>query len=167
MNGRELLQRTVTTIQEMYLKIGDTNGSVSLYYPVTEDAERIAAEFREAAGTEFPDMVLESLPQHLRVVVDEKDCGRISRMPVRDTMRDMVSLTRERAPIDRFRALLDEKYPGSVIVESRYIDFDWIVRFPDGLDEDIYCLAEEMGQVTYHRFSKEEYLAFGFEMPDL
>ena len=167
MNGRDLLQRTVTTIQEMYLKIGDTNGIVSLYYPVGDDAERIAAEFREAAGSEFPDTVIEPLPQRVRIIVGEKDCERMSQMPVKETMRDMTSLVKGRAPIEEFRRVVDEKYPGSAMVRSQYIDFDWIVRFPDGTDDDIYCLTEEFGQVTYHRFSKEEYLAFGYEMPVL
>ncbi len=167
MNGRDLLQRTVTTIQEMYLKIGDTNGIVSLYYPVGDDEERIKAEFREAAGNEFPDIVLESLPQRVRIIVSEKDCERISKMPMKETMRDMTSLVNKHAPIDEFRKLIDEKYPGSIMVKSQYIDFDWLIRFQDELDEDIYCLAEEVGQVTYHRFSKEEYLAFGYEIPEL
>ena len=167
MNGRDLLQRTVTTIQEMYLKIGDTNGIVSLYYPVGDDGERIKTEFLEATGSEFPDIVLESLPQRVRIIVSEEDCERISKMPMKGTMKDMTSLVNSHAPIDEFRKLIYEKYPGSIMMKSQYIDFDWVVRFPDEVDEDIYCLAEEIGQVTYHRFSKEEYLAFGYELPEL
>ena len=37
--------------------------------------------------------------------------------------------------------------------------------FPEDVDPDIYCLVEEFGQVTYHRFSREDYLAFDFKLP--
>jgi hypothetical protein len=51
------------------------------------------------------------------------------------------------------------------LVRSGYIDFDWILIFPGNLDTDVYCLTEEFGTVTFHRFSEEEYLALGFALP--
>ena len=85
MNGEELFSRVVTTVQEMYLKIGDSYGSVSLYYPFEGDSP-IEEEFRRASEKDFPDMVLERLPQRLRVTVNEKDCVRISRLPMKRTI---------------------------------------------------------------------------------
>ena len=32
------------------------------------------------------------------------------------------------------------------------------------VDSDVYCLAVEMGSVTYHRFSREDFLAMGFRL---
>jgi len=164
MNGSELFSRVVTTIQEMHLKIGDSYGSVSLYYPFESDAP-IEEEFRQTA-VDFPDMVLERLPQRLRVTVSEKDCLRISRMPVKETIRDMVAVTKDRSDIGTVKEFIGNRYPDARIVKSGYIDFDWILLFPEELDDDVYCLSEEMGVVTYHRFSKEEYLALGFEIPE-
>jgi len=164
MNGDELFSRVITTIQEMYLKIGDSYGSVSLYYPFESD-DPIEDEFRHAAA-DFPDMLLERLPQRLRVTVSEKDCIRISKMPVKETIRDMVAITKGGTGIDALKEYIGSRYPDSKMVKSGYIDFDWILTFPEGLDDDVYCLSEELGQVTYHRFSKEEYLALGFEIPE-
>ena len=164
MNGSELFSRVVTTIQEMHLKIGDSYGSVSLYYPFESDAP-IEEEFRQAA-VDFPDMVLGRLPQRLRVTVGEKDCLRISRMPVKKTIRDMVAVTKDRSDIGTVKEFIGDRYSDARIVKSGYIDFDWILIFPEELDDDVYCLSEEMGVVTYHRFSKEEYLALGFEIPE-
>ena len=45
MNGKELLERAVSTIQEMYLKLGGPEGAVSLYYPFEGDPRRIEEEF--------------------------------------------------------------------------------------------------------------------------
>lgn len=162
MDGRELLYRVVSTIQEMYLKIGDSYGSVSLYYPFGGDPNTITREFREASKDDYPKMELDILPERLRVIVSEKDCKRISKLPVKPTMRDMTSLVRDHAGIDDFRELVEKNYPGARLIRSGYIDFDWILMFPDDVDEDVYCLSEEMGSVTYHRFSREEFASLGF-----
>ena len=164
MNGEELLSRVVATVQEMYLKIGDSYGSVSLYYPFEGDSP-IEEEFRQAAGKDFPGMVLERLPQRLRVTVNEKDCVRISKLPMKRTMVDVVSATKGGMDIEKVRGFIKDRYPDSLISKSGYIAFDWILLFPEDLDDDVYCLSEELGQVTYHRFSREEYLALGFELP--
>ncbi len=166
MNGEDLLSRVVSSIQEMHFKIGDSAGSVSLYYPFEGDFGNLEEEFRKAAGAGFPGIVLESLPQRLRVTVSEEDCRRMADMPCRGTLKDMAGLVGERADMTRIRSFLEERYPGARLVRSEYIDFDWILLFPGDVDDDVYCLAEEMGVVTYHRFSREEFLGFGFRIPE-
>ena len=166
MDGKDLLSRTIVTIQEMYLKIGDSYGSVSLYYPYSGDPVAIKKEFAEVAGKEYPDMVLEALPQRLRVIVTEQDCVRISKLPVRETIKDISSLIKGHADIDEIRSFILEKYPEARIIDSKWIDFDWILLFPEDVDDDVYCLSKELGQVTYHRFSREEYLGLGFTIPE-
>lgn len=43
-------------------------------------------------------------------------------------------------------------------------EFDWLVYFEDGKpDAYCYCIADEGCHLTYHRFTKEDYEAFGFE----
>jgi hypothetical protein len=166
MDGEELLERVTTTVQETYLKIGDSYGSISLYYPFEGDAQGIEREFRSAIGESFPGMVLEVLPQRLRVIVSEDDCRRISKLPVKSTIRDMVEITKGRASIDDVKTSITERYPDSRFVKSEYVDFDWLLLFPDDVDDDVYCLSVELGQVTYHRFSKEEFTKLGFEIPE-
>lgn len=165
MDGKELFGRIVSTVQETNLKIGDMSGSVSLYYPYEGDFAVLRDEFKEASK-DFPGMTIEQLSQRIRVVVPEEDSRRISQMPIHRTIKDMVELTGERIPFDRFRTAILEMYPDARLVESPYPGFDWILKFPDGLDEDIYCLTEELGQVTYHRYSAEEFRLFGFEIPE-
>ena len=80
-------------------------------------------------------------------------------------MADLVGLAAAHKNIDAYRQLLEERYPGARLVRSGYIDFDWILTFPKDLDTDVYCLTEEFGTVTFHRFSEEEYLALGFALP--
>ena len=43
-------------------------------------------------------------------------------------------------------------------------EFDWLVYFEDGRpDAYCYCIADEGCHLTYHRFTKADYEAFGFE----
>jgi hypothetical protein len=37
-----------------------------------------------------------------------------------------------------------------------------VLTFSQDTDPDVYCISVEMGTVTYHRFSREDYLAMDF-----
>ena len=56
-------------------------------------------------------------------------------------------------------------YSSQVHVESmpEGAEFDCLVYFESGEpDAFLYCLKEDMGHVTYHRFTRADYEAFGF-----
>ena len=56
------------------------------------------------------------------------------------------------------------RYGDSVHVEELHNgEFDWLISFEDGQpDAYRYCIADEGCHLTYHRFTKEDYEAFGF-----
>lgn len=164
MDGKELFSRLISTVQETAMKIGDSSGSISLYYPFQGDFSTLEDEFRSASA-DFPDMIIEDLPERVRVIVSEGDCNRISKLPMKGTIKDMVGLVKERLPFEDFRKNITSKYPDAKITKSAYQEFDWVLTFPKELDDDVYCLTEEFGQITYHRYSEEEYLSFGFVLP--
>jgi len=165
MDGQELLSRIIISVQEMYLKIGDSKGSISLYYPFEGDTGRITREFSDAKKDAFPDVTLDILPGRLRATVCEEDCIRISGLPMRRTMASVIGFTREYTDLDRFCAAVKERFPDSRIYDSGCVDFDRILLFPEDPDDDVYCLSQESGAVTYHRFSKDEFAAMGFSIP--
>lgn len=77
---------------------------------------------------------------------------------------ELVELMRKsNTTIEDITALF-RKYSDKVHVEKSSIDeFDYLVYFEDGKpDEYYYCFADEMVRMTYHRFTKEDYEAFGF-----
>ena len=46
-------------------------------------------------------------------------------------------------------------------------EFDYLVYFEDGEpDAFFYCLKAEHGHVTYHRFTKADFEAFGFDLTE-
>ena len=62
MDGKELFSRLISTLQETAMKIGDSSGSISLYYPFQGDFSTLEDEFRSASA-DFPDMIIEDLPE--------------------------------------------------------------------------------------------------------
>lgn len=165
MNGTELYRRVVSTVQEMHLKIGDSHGSVSLYYPFQGDFPTLQEEFRECSKEVPSSLILERLPERVRVIVPEEDCAFFMSKDISGVLRDVVSLVNQRLSLDCFIKEMSTRYPEMSCSKVDCLEFDAVMSFPDGSDPDIYCLAEEMGQVTYHRFSEEDYLAMGFQLP--
>ena len=103
MDGKELLERVVSTIQEMYLKLGDPEGAVSLYYPFEGDYPNLESEFYSEISGRYPGITVEMMSNRLRVLIPEEDCVRISAIPAKPTMKDLVDLTMARRNIDAYR----------------------------------------------------------------
>ena len=164
MDGKGLYQRIVDTVQEMHLKICDSEGSISLYYPYEGELSEISEEFRRCCA-DFPGMItIELIPGRIRAIVPESVCRYISSMPVKPTLVDVVELVNSRCGIDNLRRIISERYPDASFREFDGIEFDWLLTFPPDTDPDVYCINIEMGTVTYHRFSREDYLAMGFAL---
>ena len=160
MNGDILLRRVIETVQEIVLKIGDSSGSISLYYPA-EDPPALAEELLSVAS-DFGGITAEALPGRIRVNISESESARISAMPHDERMVDVIGLLNSGTDIGSFRDAILSKYEGAVLTEVRRLDHDWVLTFPD--DDNIYCLSEEFGRLTYHRFYRDEYLAFGYTL---
>ena len=97
------------------------------------------------------------------MTVPEEECEKISKMPVKETMAFIVSLSKDGIPLKDFLERVKDRYPEVRSGESGVFDFDWVLSFPG--DDDVYCLSEELGRTTCHRFSEEDYLAMGFRLP--
>ncbi|MBR6205433.1 MAG: DUF3877 family protein [Candidatus Methanomethylophilaceae archaeon] len=163
MDGEELFRAAVESVQEMVLKIGGSGGSVVLYYPFDGDFAGVEDGFREAS--ESFHMSLEPKLGRLMVTVPAEDCERIARMPVRETLRDVVELSRSSQSVSEFRQSVLSKYPCARFGDTGDGEFDMALCFPEDQDPNVYCVSEEAGRVIFHRFSRSDYLAFGFRLP--
>ena len=164
MDGKELYQRITDTVQEMFLKIGDTKGSISLYYPFEGEMSRMTEEFNSCC-TNLPERIdLERIPGRIRAIIPESVCEYISSLPVKATLEDIIGLVNSRCDIEEFRRAISEKYPDASFREFDGIEFDWLLTFHPDTDPEVYCISTELSTVTYHRFSKEDYLGMGFEL---
>ena len=159
MEGRELLDRIIRTIQEMCIKIGKPQGAVTLYYPYDDDFDELESDFNRVSALEYPSISLEYSDYTVRVLIPEEDCIRISRIPPTQTMKEVTELVAARASIDDIRRFATEKYPEALFRRWNGIDFDWILMFPEEIDSYVYCLSEELGQLTFHRLTRDEFIA--------
>ena len=163
MDGKELFRAVVESVQETVLKIGDPAGAVTFFYPYDGDPEDIESEFMEASSSFH--MSLSLSPGRLSVSVPAEDCILIASMPVRDTLKDVVELSRRSSSVSEFREAVLSGHPDARFGDTGDGEFDTALCFPEDQDPNVYCVSEEAGMVIFHRFSRSDYLAFGFRLP--
>lgn len=162
MNGKSLYMQVVSTILEIKVKLGSTDGSCTLYYPFDGDLDVIKNEFFKAAGDECGDISIDSVNDRLRIIVPESECIRICKMPVPKTLEYMISAVRDHKDLITVKKEINELFSGAVWTDMDNGEFDAKVTFREDEDPFIYCLHDECGQLIYHRFSQEDYKALGF-----
>ena len=148
-NYKRLEKSLTDVIQEAQLKIGYDHHPITLYYPtesvaqVTRDDKRfcfhISAEGTQYVHEQLPD------PAFLRAFLQVM-CGLT------------VSFDDILAVFHQFSNKVHcEKLEGNE-------EFDYLVYFEDGTPDSYrYCIKlDDDGDAVYHRFTPEDYAAFGF-----
>lgn len=171
-----LYQNLIDVILESQIKIGYTDNPVGLYYPQATLCAMLGTE------TDYDGMerLLEGLPvQPLgKIGVSRKGSRWCLTVPaegvryvhehVQDTgfLTDFIEFLRSRAHglgIEDILAVF-RRYSDCVVCrEVQDDEFDYLVYFADGKpDRYRYLISMEMGHASYHRFTPEDYAAFGF-----
>lgn len=170
MSPEDLEELVVSTMQETQVKLGSASGSEVLYLPLSsidpkEDPEMIGKVldgFRAGCRSRLGDVECEILDQRVRITVPESGNLYVSKLPVSPVLRLMVRAVSEHMGVEDLRAELDRDFPGHVWKDVDGDGFEHIVYFEDGSDPNVYCIGRECCQLVYHRFSRRDYLAFGF-----
>lgn len=170
MSPDDLEAAVISTIQETQVKLGSSEGSEVLYMPISSlDPEGnlqalrgIIDEFRDGCRLTLGDVECEILDQRVRIIVPESGCRYVSTLPVSPVLKLMVRAVSEHMDVGELRAELDRDFPGHVWKDVEGDGFEHIVYFDDGSDPNVYCIGSECCQLVYHRFSRRDYLAFGF-----
>lgn len=163
--GNRILDEVVSSVQEMQVKIGSTDGSVSLFLPLDSiegDPEEAIRAFRDAARDILGDVECSSDGRRVSIMVPEKGCEYVSSLPVSPILRIMVDSVMARSSLDDIRARLEAVSDGLVWKEVDGEGFDHIAFFTDGTDPYVYCIDSDCGPISYHRFTRRDYRAFGF-----
>ena len=179
MDFSKLEKNICDVIYEAQLKIGLGSGTMSMNYPL-DSLNRllgvnVSMEKMLTILEEFADNAEERLG---RLSFEKQYGGKLIRI---DVPKKGVDYIREHADKCSFLPELVElmlkntttieditslfrKFSDKVCVEkSNNDEFDYLIYFEDGKpDEYYYCFADEGVRMTYHRFTKEDYEAFGF-----
>ena len=165
MDPSDLEDRIVSTVQEMQVKLGQSSGSLSLYLPLDcldGDVEDEIARFREHVRHKLGDVACTLDDGRVRITVSEEGCRYVAGLPVSPVLLTMVDAVMSRESLDGIKARLEKVSKGLVWKEVDGDGFDHIAYFTDGTDPYVYCIDSDCGPISYHRFSRRDYEAFGF-----
>ena len=165
MDPSDLEDRIVSTVQEMQVKLGQSSGSLSLYLPLDcldGDVEEEIARFREHVHPNLGDVACTLDDGRVRITVSEEGCRYVAGLPVSPVLLTMVDAVMSRESLDGIKARLEKVSKGLVWKEVDGDGFDHIAYFTDGTDPYVYCIDSDCGPISYHRFSRRDYEAFGF-----
>lgn len=173
----KLRKSIVDAVQEGQLKLGYRSETIRLYYPLASlclltekemSAEDMTAALEKFAGENERELgrievsrkgerfCLAVPPQGAQWVHEHTDLNGF----LADFIR---TIGRHGCTMEELLAQF-HKHSDHVRVEELHNgEFDWLIEFEDGdPDEYRYCIADEGGHLTYHRFTREDYEAFGF-----
>ena len=172
-----LEQNLSGVIAEMVLKLGLTGVPLSLNYPcaslgrmlgVADDPQALQPAL-DAFFAARKDLfgAAEAVPHEdgFCLTIPAEGVARVmSQAPAASFLRDLIQTAQTPgATADDLLAAF-RRHSDRVHVEPVDNDeFDLLVYFEDGVPDDFrYCIDQHDGFASYHRFSREDYEAFGF-----
>lgn len=178
MNYEKLERNIIEVMEEQLAKLGFDGNAVYLFYPLSSVASLLGMRSETEAILEALNGFCAHVQQRLGDISISLRDGRIvfeippkGGLYVKEHLREDCFIVRlihlvagHHAQIcdvlNLFRA-----YDENVHIEKMQPgeEFDYLVYFESGEpDAFYYCLKEDMGHVTYHRFTKNDYEGFGF-----
>lgn len=177
MNTDKLRQNIIDVIEEGQLKLGYREEAIRLYYPLdslnrflgtAHDAQGMTAAlhaFAQDCAPDFGEIEISRKGSRFCLTVPPQGAAYVhERINPEGFLAEFIAMiARHGTKIGDVIALF-ERYSGCVHVEELHNgEFDYLLCFEDGRpDAFIYCITDEGCHLTYHRFTKEDYEAFGF-----
>ncbi len=170
MNAKELEDAVISVVQEVQIKLGMAEGAVSLYMPLdsictsdgTMNSEDILTDFTTAVRSRLGDVDCVIEDDRIRITVPEQGCLYAASLPVSPILKVMVDSVLAGDDVGILRSRLNALSDKCVWDDVDAEEFDHVVHFEDGSDSHVYCIKDESGHITYHRFSRSDYSRLGF-----
>lgn len=178
MNYEKLERNIIEVMEEQLAKLGFDGNAVYLFYPLSSVASLLGISLDEkvilAALNGFCTHVQKTLG---KISFSLRDGRIVFEIPpqgglyVKERLREDSFIVRLIRLVAGHHASISDvlhlfrAYDPNVHIEKMQPgeEFDYLVYFESGEpDAFYYCLKEDMGHVTYHRFTKEDYKGFGF-----
>jgi len=177
MNTEKLFQNMIDVIEEGQLKLGYREETIRLYYPLhslnlflgtqldapgmMDALNAFAAEYADRLGA----IAVSRKGKRFCLAVPPQGAAYVDAQTEKNGFlsRFIAMIAQHGTKIEDVAALFRE-YSDCVCIEERHNgEFDYLIRFEDGKpDAFYYCITDEGCHLTYHRFTKEDYEAFGF-----
>ena len=176
MNADKLFQDLTATVQEMLMKLDAPAMTLSLNYPLPTlnrllgtrlEAEEMMETLREAFAAQeaiYGLLTAKDAGDGLFCVTVPKAGAEymLSHGGSADFLRELIGQIKAHGEIEAVLAVFD-RHGKAHAEKTNNPEFDYLVYFEDGQPDSCrYCLSQHGGHVSYHRFAKEDYEAFGF-----
>lgn len=179
MNFKNLEKNIISVIKEEQIKLGYRKEVIHLYYPLSSLNNLLHTSY-DILGmakvlTDFSDFTKDRLGNIEVSNNKERFCLTFSETaaeyvhentPDHGFIYDFIELVSSHdTSIDQIFSLF-KKYSEHVHIEkTQFEDFDYLVFFEDGEPDDyLYCLKDEGCHIIYHRFSKDDFDEFDFNI---
>ena len=174
----EALARNIfDVIEEGQLKLGYRREAIRLYYPLASlnafmnascDLAQMHAALRDFAMRHrevFGEIAVSSKGDRFCLTVPPEGVAYVhARANENGFLAEFIrAIERHGATIDDLLAVFHRHSRHVTVKPLHNGEFDYLVYFADGVpDAYRYCIAQEPCHMTYHRFTKADYDAFGF-----
>lgn len=173
----KLKQNVIDMLEEQQQKLGYQKETIRLYYPleslnhllgteVEKDGMKpLLLEFREYVKDQLGELRFSEKAGRYGIMIPPEGAEYVHReVPQNLFLKGLLQkVSVHGCTLDQVREYF---YASAARVEERRMteEFDLLLYFPDGEpDSYYYCLKQEGEHVLYHRFTREDYLSFGFE----
>ena len=165
-------------MEEQQIKLGFDDSTVWLFYPLTSLNALLNVTLSECEMLSALGLFVQHVKGRLGNIEVSSREGRFGfAIPfegteyVRKNLNESKFIVRFIRAISKHGCTIDEllslcrQYSEHVCFEKMNEDseFDYLIYFTDGVpDEFYYCIKEDLGHMTYHRFMREDYHGFDF-----
>ena len=177
MNTQALRQNIIDVIEEGQLKLGYREETIRLYYPLDSlnlfldtalDAQGMTdtlCAFARENAADFGLIEISRKGRRFCVAVPPKGAAFVHEQTDENGFlaQFIALIARHETTIGDVIALFGRYSDCAAVSELHNGEFDYLIRFEDGKpDAFYYCITDEGCHLTYHRFTKADYEAFGF-----
>lgn len=174
MDFAALEKNLIGVISEQQIKLGYRSEKVRLYYPLTSLNQILKTEdtfmqmldhleeFGQYTKKTLGKVEISSDGERFCLAVPPRGSDYIHAVAERNMfLHEFIQTIRRHGVTPKEVKEVFLKYSDKVHAEKiKDADFDYLLYFEDGEPDDYrYCLSDEAGHLTYHRFTKEDYEA--------
>lgn len=176
MNAEKLFGDLSATVQEMLMKLDAPAMTISLNYPLPAlnrllDTQLKADEMLRSLSEAFAAQEERYGLLSARDAGDGLFCLTVPKQGAQymlqhgksaDFLRELIAQVKAHGTMEDVIAVF-HKHGQAHAEKIDNPEFEWLVYFEDGKPDSCrYCLSQHGAHVSYHRFAKEDYEAFGF-----
>lgn len=177
MNFKKLENNIVDLIEEQQLKLGYLKETVRLYYPLSslnnflktscnvDEMREQLQYFGEKTKAHLGEIKVTNSGERFCIAVPPTGAEYVyNKLDKNGFLAQLIEVVRNHGCTLEQVLQIFNKHSDKVHVEQMSNgEFDYLIYFEEGVPDDYrYCITVEGEHVTYHRYTPEDYVEFGF-----